>query len=139
VEAPFEGLTADFEAATAELRARGFAVVIAHPERIAFAESEGARVLRRELAAGSLAQVNAMSLTGGHGGEARAAGHAFVAQGLAGVVASDAHGEARPPSLGAAWAALVDAGTSPRTAWSLVREQPARLVWDGAPARQLAA
>jgi protein-tyrosine phosphatase len=140
VEAPFEGLAADFEAATAELRARGFAVVIAHPERVAFAETEGARALRRELAAGSLAQVNAMSLTGGHGDEARAAGHAFVAQGLASVVASDAHGEARPPSLGAAWAALIDAGTSPQAAWSLVREQPARLVWDGVPVRrQLAA
>jgi protein-tyrosine phosphatase len=139
VEAPFEGLAEDFHAATAELRARGFAVVIAHPERVAFAETEGARALRREIAAGSLAQLNAMSLTGGHGEEARAASHAFVARRLASVVASDAHGEARPPSLGAAWAALVDSGTAPQTAWILVREGPSRLVWNGAPARRLLA
>ena len=45
VEAPFDGLTGDFRAATAELRDRGFGVVIAHPERVAFAESEGLEAL----------------------------------------------------------------------------------------------
>ena len=115
VEAPFEGLTADFHAATAELRERGFAVVIAHPERTPFAATTGARALRHELAAGSVAQVNAMSLTGGHGDEARVAGHEYVAQGLVRIVASDAHGEARPPS----------------TAWDVVREEPAQLLRAG--------
>ena len=38
VEAPFEGIGADFHAAAAELRERGFGVLIAHPER-----SPGAR------------------------------------------------------------------------------------------------
>ena len=140
VETPFEGIGADFHAATAELRERGFAVVIAHPERAAFAATEGLLALRYELAAGSSAQINAMSLTGAHGAEAHAAGHQYIAQGLVRVVASDAHGEARPPSLGAAWAALIDAGLPPRVAWSVVREEPTRLLRAGlAPRMRLAA
>jgi protein-tyrosine phosphatase len=135
VETPFEGIREDFHAATAELRERGFAVVIAHPERAAFAATEGLLALRHELAAGSSAQVNAMSLTGDHGAEARAAGHRYVEQGLVSIVASDAHGEARPPSLGAAWAALIDAGLPPRMAWSVVREEPTRLLRAGAGSR----
>ncbi len=74
VEAPFEAIGEDFHAATAELRDRGFGVLIAHPERSADAAVDGATGLRRELAAGSLAQVNALSLTGQHGFEARRAG-----------------------------------------------------------------
>jgi protein-tyrosine phosphatase len=132
VEAPFEGLTAEFQAATAELRERGFAVVIAHPERVAFAGGDEAiGRLMAELEAGSVAQLNAQSLLGDHGREARDAAHAYVAGGLAGLVASDAHGELRPPSLGAAWATMIDAGIGPRTAWSLTRGRPGRLLGEG--------
>ena len=135
VETPFEGIRAGFHAATAELRERGFAVVVAHPERAAFASTDGIGALRNELAAGSVAQVNAMSLTGAHGAEAHAAGHEYVEQGLVRIVASDAHGEARPPSLGTAWAALIDAGLPPRTAWSVTREEPAQLLRNGVRTR----
>src|SRR6202008_1276520 len=71
VEAPFEGMEEDFHAATAELRQRGFGVVIAHPERSADALLDGSAGLRRELAAGSLIQVNAMSLVGAYGDSVR--------------------------------------------------------------------
>src|SRR4051812_13311103 len=47
VETPFEGVTESFHAATAELRDRGFGVVIAHPERSADAALDGAAGLRR--------------------------------------------------------------------------------------------
>src|SRR5215211_7536331 len=67
LEAPWEPFGEDFHAAAAELRERGFGVLIAHPERSADAELDDCSGLRRELAAGSLAQVNALSLTGGHG------------------------------------------------------------------------
>ena len=70
VETPFEGFTDRFHEATGELRDRGFGVVIAHPERTAGAATDGADALRRELALGSVAQVNAQSLTGRHGHEA---------------------------------------------------------------------
>ena len=135
VEAPFVGIGSDFHAATAELRERGFAVVIAHPERTPFAVTDGLRAIREELAAGSVAQVNAMSLTGGHGKEALVAGRRYVAEGLARIVASDAHGASRPPSLGAAWAAMIDAGVPPRTAWSVAREEPAQLLRGGVRTR----
>jgi protein-tyrosine phosphatase len=131
VEAPFDGLTADFRAATAELRERGFGVMIAHPERTAFAETDGMTSLRLELAAGSVAQLNAQSLLGEHGAEARSAAYAYVARGLVGIVASDAHGHARRPSLGAACSALLDAGTSPGRAWALTRARPGRMLNEG--------
>ena len=64
VEAPWQPMGEDFHAATAELRDRGFGVMIAHPERSADAALDDSAGLRRELAAGSLAQVNAQSITG---------------------------------------------------------------------------
>jgi protein-tyrosine phosphatase len=134
VEAPFEGLTGEFQDATAELRERGFGVVIAHPERVAFAEADSLEALRFELAQGCVAQLNAGSLLGEHGADARRAALAYVAKGVAGLVASDAHGPLRPPSLGAACSALLDAGVSPGTAWSLTRAEPARLLGEGLPA-----
>ena len=133
VETPFEGFTPRFHEATDELRDRGFAVVIAHPERTADAATEGADALRRELALGSVAQVNAQSLTGRHGEEALHAGHALVREGLIALVASDAHGPARPPSLRPAFAALVREGTDSRVASRLVRERPWQLLSRGLP------
>ena len=100
VEAPFHAIGEDFHSAADELRDRGFAVLIAHPERSADATLDGSAGLRRELAAGSLAQVNAQSITGDHGPDARAAAFELIAEGLASVVASDAHGPTRPPLLG---------------------------------------
>jgi protein-tyrosine phosphatase len=133
VETPFEGFTARFHEATDELRDRGFGVVIAHPERTAAAATEGAQALRRELALGSVAQVNAQSLTGRHGEEALHAGHALVRAGLIALVASDAHGLARPPSLRPAFAALLRGTTDSRTASKLVRERPWQLLARGLP------
>jgi protein-tyrosine phosphatase len=120
VETPFHGVGEDFHAATAELRARGFGVLVAHPERSADAVLDGAAGLRRELAAGSLAQLNALSLTGGHGEDACVAAWSLLARGLAAVVASDAHGPSRPPALGPAHRALIDGGLAPATASALV-------------------
>ena len=94
VEAPFEGLRSDFHAATAELRERGFAVVIAHPERVAFAATEGLR----GAAATSWPQgcVGAGERAVAHRGRTaprRAPpGTPTWRTGLVGLVASDAHG-----------------------------------------------
>jgi protein-tyrosine phosphatase len=131
VETPFEGVGSDFHAATAELRARGFGVVVAHPERSADASLDGAAGLRRELSDGSLAQVNALSLTGDHGDEACAAAWELVAEGLVAVVASDAHGPTRPPALTAARHALVGGGVSRANADALTSAAPCRLLAHG--------
>ena len=131
VETPFEGIGEDFHAATAELRERGFGVLVAHPERSADAALDGAAGLRRELVAGSLAQVNALSLTGGHGEDARRAAWELLADGLVAVVASDAHGPSRPPALRLAHRALLQGRLAPATAKVLVGSEPRSLLSRG--------
>lgn len=135
VEAPFDGIGADFHAATDELRERGFGVLVAHPERSADAILDGANGLRRELEAGSRAQLNAQSLTGGHGEEAAAAAWRLLREGLVAAIASDAHGPTRPPALSAARGALLAAGMPQSGTDLLVRVGPCRLLQSGIPAR----
>ena len=139
VETPFEGIREDFHAATAELRARGFGVLVAHPERSADAALDGSAGLRRELAAGCLAQVNARSLTGGHGDDARSAAWALLADGLVAVVASDAHGPTRPPAMRTAYRALIAGGLAQSTAAALAAAAPRSLLARGMVRRAVAA
>lgn len=134
VEAPFEGIGPDFHAATSELRERGFGVLIAHPERSADA-SLGAQGLRRELEAGSYAQLNAQSLTGEHGTDADRAAWRLIDEGLVTVIASDAHGPTRPPALNAARRALLEAEVSPALVDLLVTVGPRRLLQSGIRSR----
>ena len=138
VEAPFEGLDEEFSAATDELRERGFGVVIAHPERAAGLLEEGWPLLRQELQAGSLLQVNHWSLTGAHGAGAEEAALALLERGLVAVLASDAHPGWRRPTLSVGAAAAQAVGLDPRSAWTLVAEGPWGLVRHGLPRRTAA-
>jgi protein-tyrosine phosphatase len=131
VETPFHGIDEDFHAATTELRALGFGVLVAHPERSADAALEGAAGLRREIAAGSQAQLNALSLTGGHGEDARRSAWELLHDGLVAVVASDAHGPTRPPALRMAQESLRDGGLAPAAANALVATAPRELLVRG--------
>ena len=140
VETPFHGIGEDFHAATDELRARGFGVLVAHPERSADASLDGAAGLRTEIAAGSLAQLNALSLTGGHGEDACESAWSLLADGLVALVASDAHGPSRPPALRMAHDALLDGGLTPARAHALVDSGPRALLrWGLRPGRAVAA
>jgi len=142
VESPLDGFVPDFVAATDELRDRGFAVVVAHPERAAGDVAEREAALAHELAAGSVLQLNAWSLAGRHGGEAQALARRLLAERRPAVIASDAHGGWRMPALGlgvehARTVAAVD-GDAER----LVRSNPRRLLEKGlrplaAPARPI--
>jgi protein-tyrosine phosphatase len=131
VETPFHGIGADFHDATAELRDRGFGVLVAHPERSADASLDGSAGLRAELASGSLAQVNALSLTGGHGEDACSAAWELIAEGVIAVVASDAHGPTRPPALALARRTMLEVGITRRAAESLIESTPHRLLAAG--------
>lgn len=108
LEAPFEGLGDSFTAAADELRDRGFAVVVAHPER-AQATGGTAGALEHELSAGSALQLTCWSLAGLYGEQARRS-----ALSLAGlprvVIASDAHGGERLPAMRLGLDALSGAG-----------------------------
>jgi protein-tyrosine phosphatase len=128
LEAPFEGIGEDFHTAAAELRDRGFGVLIAHPERSADALLDGGAGLARELAAGSLAQLNAMSLVGSYGREVQTAARELIASGRAAVIASDAHGPTRPPALRLARSALLALGSPPQLADDLTLWAPRRLL-----------
>jgi protein-tyrosine phosphatase len=131
VETPFHGIGPDFHAATAEARDRGFGVLVAHPERSADAALDGGAGLRREVEAGSLAQLNAQSLTGDHGVEAREGAWTLLRAGLVAIVASDAHGPSRPPALRAAHRALVEGGLPAAAADALIGAVPRRLLARG--------
>lgn len=133
LESPFEGFGPDFHQAADELRARGFGVLLAHPERSADAQLDAGAGLRRELAAGSLAQLNALSITGRHGRSAEWAAYRLVASGRAALVASDAHGPTRPPALRSAYRRMVEWGAKPAAAFTLVHSAPRRLLALGMP------
>ena len=110
LEAPLIGLDDEFTRSAAQLRAQGFAALIAHPERALLGSPGGWQVIERELAAGSGLQINAWSLMGFYGEAVRE--YAMRAAKATSIVAlaSDAHGPARPPALRQGLAALAAAG-----------------------------
>jgi protein-tyrosine phosphatase len=128
VETPFVALGGEFTAATDELRDRGFAVVIAHPER---ARGPAGAVLRYELDRGSLLQVNAWSLVGRHGPEAYEKSQEMLRAGTVGLIASDAHGGRRQPALTLGVAACGQAGLGAHDAQRLAGAVPHRLLERG--------
>jgi protein-tyrosine phosphatase len=138
VESPFSGFDEVFAAATAELRDRGFGIVLAHPERAGGVLDEGAHGLRRELAAGAVLQINASSLLGRHGGAARAAG-AELAQRHPVALASDAHSEWKPPSLTPGIEAAIELGVPGPLANRAANSAPRALLRNGLALPALAA
>jgi protein-tyrosine phosphatase len=134
LEASLQGLDGAFTAAADELRARGFAVVMAHPERaLAPAGAEAFRLVEHELAAGSAMQINAWSLTGRYGETVRRLALRVLDTAAVAVVASDAHGRSRPPSLTPALTALSRAGDPQGECRA--GQVPQRLLTHGLPAR----
>jgi protein-tyrosine phosphatase len=116
LEAPFRGMDAGYRAAADELRARGFGILVAHPERAMRGGASARAVLDHELAMRSAVQLTAWSLLGRYGEETRR--HALEIRDATpfAVIASDAHGLDRPPALTPALAAIDDqsAGQLPR-------------------------
>jgi protein-tyrosine phosphatase len=98
LEAPFDGLDRDFVTAANELRAHGFAVVVAHPERVSMGWRTR-RALAHEVAAGSVLQLTAGSFIGGFGDAVEAEALRLLRWAPRVVIASDAHGAIRMPVL----------------------------------------
>jgi protein-tyrosine phosphatase len=128
LEAPLFGGTRDLDSAAAELRDRGFGVLIGHPER-SHATSDS--VIRRQVAHGAVLQLNASSLTGAHGGEARRRAIALARSGLPFLLASDAHSPARPPALTPAAATLLAVGVDEGTVRAAVDLLPEAILTQG--------
>ena len=134
LEVPFGGIDAGFLAGCANVRARGFGIVVAHPERAAGLLDGGLDLLWPELVRGAVLQVSVCSLLGRHGEEARAAGEHLVRTGLAYLLASDGHGGRRSHTLGAGAAAGARAGASALRARQLTEANPRFLLRTGLPA-----
>ena len=137
LEAPFPGFGPAFHDAADELRSRGFGVVIGHPERSARL-GENLASLRREILYGSVLQVNVWTIAGRHGEEARDIALRLVREGLATVVASDAHADWRRPLISRAIVDLKHAGIDRMTVRAVAATGPRRLLEAGLPARRLA-
>jgi protein-tyrosine phosphatase len=106
LECPFSPVGASMELMVADLRRRGFGVLLAHPERSPSFQREPG-VLAALVERGALAQVTTGSLTGALGERARRAAEEMLRRGLLHVLASDAHDAVhRPPDLRATGGAL---------------------------------
>jgi protein-tyrosine phosphatase len=122
----------------AHLQAKGFRVLLAHPERSpSFLEHPPA--LSALVERGAYAQLTAGSLSGVFGGAVRRASHRFLQQGLIHVAASDAHTAlgGRSPALHAPVAGTLSAwGQDDALATWLCADAPLALLTDAAlPAR----
>jgi protein-tyrosine phosphatase len=132
-EVPFTGIDEGFLEGCRSIRRQGFGIVIAHPERAAGLLDGGLTMLRDELRAGAVLQVNVCSLLGRNGDEARRAAERLIRARLAYVLASDGHPGTREDTLAAGVAAAQAAGASAVQAWQLTESNPRFLLRHGLP------
>jgi protein-tyrosine phosphatase len=110
LEFPYFGWPLGLESQVLDLERRGITAVIAHPERNSEVQGDTRR-LQAIIDAGALVQVTAASIDGRLGKRTRNAGLQLIDQGLAHLIASDAHRpEVRRSGLSAARAAVADEG-----------------------------
>jgi protein-tyrosine phosphatase len=129
VETPYRPLGEDFEEALFSLSLRGFRIVLAHPERnVSFQETPSR--LAALAARGTLLQVTALALTNpSQKSRSRRLARSIVSEGVAHVIASDAHratGE-RPAGIAEGVAAAAALTSPARAAW-MVTEAPAAIL-----------
>jgi protein-tyrosine phosphatase len=124
VECPYVGWPPGLRILTASLAAKGFTVVLAHPERNPVVQANPV-VLRPLVDDGVLVQLTASSVDGRLGSPSKRASRALLDGGLAHLVASDAHSTVvRPAGLAAALASLDD----PELARWLTEDVPGAVV-----------
>jgi protein-tyrosine phosphatase len=139
-EVPFHGADEEFVAGARELRARGFGLLLAHPERSrGMVDGGGLAVIEALLDDGAVVAANAGPLLGREGGDRRRAAEALLRRGVPGVVATDAHPPSRPYTLAMASEQIADASGRPELAHRLAAETPARLLAEGLRASRPAA
>jgi protein-tyrosine phosphatase len=134
-EVPFAGVDEAYVAGLDAIRGRGFGIVIGHPERAAGLLDGGLALLRPSLRAGAVLQVNACSLLGLHGPEARDAARRLIRSRLAYIIASDGHPGTvdRGHTLRDGEAPAVAAGASRAQVLQLTQANPRFLLRHGLP------
>jgi len=126
LEPSFDGIDAMFLAACEHVRSCGFGIVVAHPERARGFLRTGLARLCAEIERGAVLQVSTCSLLGLHGPAVLATATTLVRDGLAGVVASDGHGDTRSHTV-------ADGYRLAGHPLGLVQDAPRRLLRDGLP------
>ena len=128
VELPFEEFPFYVEEALFQLQLKGYAPILAHPERNAVLRSTH-DVLRGLVERGILAQLTAASLLGVFGRKTREASEDFLRDGLVQVLATDSHSPSggRRPLLTEALA-VASRLIGPERAQALVTSTPERIL-----------
>jgi len=130
LEVPFRGLGQDLLDAANDLRRRGFAPLLAHPERAArFRDS--IPVLRQQVDRGAGVQMNVGPLIGDESPERHEAALRLLRIGLPSALATDAHPPDRPYTLGQGRALAIEGGATEADATRLVDDAPRALLTDG--------
>jgi protein-tyrosine phosphatase len=130
LEVPFRGLNRGLLDAEAELRTRGFASVLAHPER-AKRFRGSIPVLREQVDHGAAVQMNVGPLTGEESRDRVDAARRLLATGLPAALATDAHPPSRPYTLEQGRRLAVELGASDADAARLVDAGPRALLEQG--------
>jgi protein-tyrosine phosphatase len=130
VEYPYFTIPPRSDRVLALLVRRGWAPIVAHPERYSGFD-DALDVVRQWRAAGACLQINAGSFLGRYGERARQLAFALLRQGLADYIASDYHARSAP-RLADALALLVRSGAGAQVEL-LARTNPSRLWEDQSP------
>ena len=127
LETPYHHLPYYLREIVFQVQSRGFAPVIAHPERNPIIQSDPAQI-DEYLRSGCQVQVTAGSLTGQWGAASKKTGFALFRRGLAHIIASDAHSpHSRPPILSEARKLVADT-FGEEIAHRAVEELPRRII-----------
>jgi protein-tyrosine phosphatase len=138
-EVPFHGPDDEFVAGARELRARGFGLLLAHPERSRGMLERGLSVIEALADEGALVAANVGPLLGREGGDRRRAAERLLRRGLPAVVATDAHAPARSYTLQMGADAVREVTGRADVARRLTSDAPARLLAAGMAAARRAA
>lgn len=127
----FPGAEEAFRAGGRELRARGYAALVGHPERSPHLWKDGLPCLGDPLDRSAPLQINASSLLGRHGHKARRLALELARSQRPALLASDAHRPTRGPSLSAAVDILVAEGLERAAVEPMAGRLPRRLLSEG--------
>ena len=131
VETPYGELPHHFERTLDAIRWRGYRILLAHPERnLGFQRSP--ERLARLVSAGVLVQLTAASLGGARKSRSRRFAWAALSEGMAHVIASDAHGFATADRAGMAEGRAMASEFDRRLAEWMVTDAPAAVL-EGLP------
>jgi protein-tyrosine phosphatase len=131
VETPYGELPRDFERVLDAIRRRGYRLLLAHPERNPSFQRSPER-LARLVDGGVLVQLTAAALAGSPESRSRRFALAAVSEGVAHVIASDAHGFATADRPGLSEAVAVASELDRGRAQWMVTDAPAAVL-AGAP------